>query len=72
MPSQPLTAVLRGAERLLVTDVVFAECVFVLESFYEAPRAQVATAMRALLAMPRSAALRGGATRRGGGGQWEP
>jgi predicted nucleic-acid-binding protein len=36
----------------LVTDVVFAECVLVLESFYEAPRAQVATTMRALLAMP--------------------
>jgi len=44
--------VLRDAEHLLVTDVVFAECVFVLESFYEAPRAQVATTMRALLAMP--------------------
>jgi predicted nucleic-acid-binding protein len=43
---------MRDAERLLVTDVVFAECVFVLESFYEAPREQVATAMRALLAMP--------------------
>ena len=46
------TAVLRDAERLLGAHVVFAECVFVLESFYEAPRAQVATAMRALLAMP--------------------
>jgi hypothetical protein len=41
---------LAEAEQLLVTDVVFAECVFVLESFYEAPRAQVATTMRALLA----------------------
>ncbi|HWT93420.1 MAG TPA: type II toxin-antitoxin system VapC family toxin [Solirubrobacteraceae bacterium] len=46
------TAALADAERLLVTDVVFAECVFVLESFYEAPREQVATAMRALLALP--------------------
>ncbi|HEY4098346.1 MAG TPA: type II toxin-antitoxin system VapC family toxin [Baekduia sp.] len=46
------TAVLAEAEQLLVTDVVFAECVFVLESFYEAPRPQVATTMRALLAMP--------------------
>ena len=46
------TAVLAEAEQLLVTDVVFAECVFVLESFYEVPRAQVATTMRALLAMP--------------------
>jgi predicted nucleic-acid-binding protein len=32
--------------------VVFAECVYVLESFYEAPRDQVAAAMRSLLAMP--------------------
>jgi predicted nucleic-acid-binding protein len=36
----------------LVTDVVFAECVFVLESYYEAPREEVAAAMRALLTMP--------------------
>jgi predicted nucleic-acid-binding protein len=43
---------LAEAEQLLVTEVVFAECVFVLESFYEAPRAQLATTMRALLAMP--------------------
>lgn len=46
------TAALAEAERLLVTDVVVAECVFVLESFYEAPREQVATALRALLALP--------------------
>ena len=46
------TAALREADRLLVTDVVFAECVYVLESFYEATREQVAAAMRALLGMP--------------------
>jgi predicted nucleic-acid-binding protein len=46
------TAALADAEQLLVTDVVFAECVFVLESFYETPRTQVATTMRALLALP--------------------
>ena len=40
-----------------MTDIVFAECVFVLESFYEAPRAQVATVMRALLAMPNMRAV---------------
>ncbi|HEV7493597.1 PIN domain-containing protein [Baekduia sp.] len=45
------TAALPEAEQLLVTDVVFAECVFVLESFYETPPAQVAMTMRALLAM---------------------
>ena len=48
---------MRDADRLLLTDVVFAECVFVLESFFEAPRAQVAMAMRALLAMPNIATV---------------
>jgi predicted nucleic-acid-binding protein len=46
------TAALAAADRLVVTDVVFAETVFVLESFYEAPRESVATRMRSLLAMP--------------------
>jgi predicted nucleic-acid-binding protein len=32
-----------------VADIVVAETVYVLESFYEAPRGQVATAMRSLL-----------------------
>jgi len=35
---------------LLLTDLVAAETVYVLESFYEAPREQVAEALRALLA----------------------
>lgn len=46
------TAAISSAQRLLITDVVFAECVFVLESFYETPRAQVAAAMRSLLMLP--------------------
>ncbi len=46
------TAALRRAQHLLVTDVVFAESIFVLESYYEAPREDVASAMRALLALP--------------------
>jgi predicted nucleic-acid-binding protein len=33
-----------------VTDLVVAETVYVLESFYEAPRRQVADAIRSLLA----------------------
>jgi predicted nucleic acid-binding protein len=45
-------ALLADAERLLLTDVIVAECVYVLESFYEHPREQIATAMRALLAAP--------------------
>jgi predicted nucleic acid-binding protein len=36
---------------LLLTDLVVAETVYVLESFYEAPRGQVAEAIRSLLAL---------------------
>ncbi|MGV0742557.1 PIN domain-containing protein [Mycolicibacterium sp. XJ870] len=40
-----------GTERdILLTDLVLAETVYVLESFYEVPRAQVAEAMRSLVA----------------------
>lgn len=46
------TALLDGAARLLVFDLVVAECVFVLESFYEWGRPQIADAMRSLVAMP--------------------
>lgn len=35
---------------LLVTDLVVAETVYVLESYYRAPRGQVAQAIRSLLA----------------------
>jgi predicted nucleic acid-binding protein len=44
------TAALGGAEQLLLTDVVFAECIYVLESFYEAERDQVAELMRSAIA----------------------
>lgn len=46
------TASLRRADELLLTDVVFAECVFVLESVYEAPAGLVADRMRAALTLP--------------------
>lgn len=36
---------------LLLTDLVVAETVYVLESFYEAPREKVAEAIRSLLAL---------------------
>ena len=44
------TGYLRTETELLLTDVVAAETVYVLESFYEAPRAQVAGALRSLVA----------------------
>jgi predicted nucleic acid-binding protein len=46
------TAFLASGERLLLADLVLAECVFVLESFYEVERAQVAALMRAAIALP--------------------
>lgn len=44
------TAYLAAERELLLTDVVVAETVYVLESFYEAPRDQVAEALRSLIA----------------------
>jgi predicted nucleic acid-binding protein len=46
------TAFLAAATELLLTDVVIAETVYVLESFYEQPRATVARLLRAVLAHP--------------------
>ena len=43
------TAYLREERELLLTDLVAAETAYVLESFYEAPRADVAQAVRSLL-----------------------
>jgi predicted nucleic acid-binding protein len=46
------TAFLRREPALLVTDLIVAETVYVLSSCYEAPRAQIAQAIRSLLALP--------------------
>ena len=45
------TAFLAGQPELYLADLIVAETVCVLESFYRAPRDQVATAMRSLIAM---------------------
>ena len=42
----PATAYLERESEVLLTDLVVAETVYVLESFYEAPRQQVAAAVR--------------------------
>ena len=44
------TAYLATERELLLTDLVVAETVYVLESFYETPRDQVAQAVRSLVA----------------------
>src|SRR4051794_33462993 len=46
------TALLASGERLLLADLILAECVYVLESFYEVPRDRVAEMMRAAIALP--------------------
>jgi predicted nucleic-acid-binding protein len=45
------TDYLRAETRLLLTDLVAAETVYVLESFYEAHREEVAQALRSLLGL---------------------
>jgi predicted nucleic-acid-binding protein len=44
-------AYLQVEQELFLADLVVAETVYVLESFYEAPRVQVAEAIRSLLAL---------------------
>ncbi len=43
---------LAAADELLLADLVVAEVVYVLESFYEVPRAEVAELARAIIAFP--------------------
>ena len=45
------TAYLADAAALYLADLIVAETVYVLESFYKAPREQVATAIRSLVSM---------------------
>ena len=45
------TALLADASELYLADVIVAETIYVLESFYKAPRDQIATTMRSLISM---------------------
>jgi predicted nucleic-acid-binding protein len=46
------TAFLAAEPELLLADLIVAETVYVLESYYQAPRRQVAEAMRSLISLP--------------------
>jgi predicted nucleic acid-binding protein len=46
------TRFLAAAEELLLPDLILAEVTYVLESFYETPRSQVAEILRSVLAFP--------------------
>ena len=48
--AQLATRYLERADQLLLPDLIVAEVAYVLESFYEAPRLQVAEALRSILA----------------------
>jgi len=45
------TAFLADSTHLFLADLIVAETVYVLESFYDAPREQIAAAMRSLITM---------------------
>jgi predicted nucleic-acid-binding protein len=45
------TNALAGGKPLLLVDLVLAECVYVLESFYEVERVRIAEAMRSAIAL---------------------
>lgn len=46
------TRYLKGADELLLPDLILAEVAYVLESFYEVARSRVAATLRAILAFP--------------------
>lgn len=46
------TSFLAEGHQLMLADLVVAETIYVLESFYRVPRRQVAEAIRALIAFP--------------------
>lgn len=46
------TRALADSDELLLADLIVAECVYVLESFYEVPRDRVAELLRAAIALP--------------------
>ncbi len=45
------TALLAAEHELLLTDLVLAECVYVLESFYEVERSRIAELMRSAISL---------------------
>ncbi len=58
------TAFLTQADELLLVDLVVAETVYVLESFYDEPRERVALLVRAILGFPAVRVLDDGLLRR--------
>lgn len=51
-PARRASRYLEQAQDLLLPDLILAEVAYVLESYYEVARAQVANTLRAILAFP--------------------
>jgi predicted nucleic acid-binding protein len=51
-PAARATRLLSEADQLLLPDLIVAEAVYVLESFYEVPRPRVTELVRAIVAFP--------------------
>ncbi|MBT8247677.1 MAG: PIN domain-containing protein, partial [Acidimicrobiia bacterium] len=51
-PATRATAFLSTADELLLPDLILAETIYVLESFYEVPIEDVAQMVRSILAFP--------------------
>jgi predicted nucleic acid-binding protein len=51
-PAADATAFLAGADELLLPDLIVAEVVYILESFYEVPTDEVARFVRSVIAFP--------------------
>jgi predicted nucleic-acid-binding protein len=51
MAARASAALAREDEELLLTDLVVAECVYVLESFYEVERTRIAELMRSAISL---------------------
>jgi len=52
MAARASAALANETDKLLLTDLVLAECIYVLESFYEVERGRVAELMRSAISMP--------------------
>jgi predicted nucleic-acid-binding protein len=57
MAKRATATLARPSGRLLLADLILAECVYVLESFYELDRSRVAELMRAAIALPAIAVI---------------
>jgi predicted nucleic acid-binding protein len=47
-----MTSILEGRQEAIITDIVIAECVYVLQRLYKVPRDEISKHLRAILSYP--------------------